>query len=60
MREQAAKRSLENLTIGPVLSWNNDQIREHLNAILELDGTEVLFGGAPLKNHTIPDVYGAW
>ena len=60
MRDQAAKRSLENLTIGPVLTWNNDKIKEHLNAILELDGTEVLFGGAPLKNHTIPDIYGAW
>jgi len=60
MRDQAARRSLANLTIGPVLTWNNDKIKDHMDAILELEGTEVLFGGAPLKNHTIPDRYGAW
>ena len=43
-----------------MLSWNNERIKAHLDAILELDGAEVLFGGAPLKNHTIPECYGAW
>ena len=60
MRDQAAKRSLKNLTIGPVLTWNNERIKEHLDAIMELEGAEILFGGAPLKNHSIPDCYGAW
>ena len=60
MAEQAGKRSLSNLTIGPVLTWNNDKIKAHIDAILELEGTEVLFGGAPLKNHNIPACYGAW
>ena len=58
--EQAAKRSHKDLTIGPVLTWNNEQIKAHLDAVLELDGAEVLFGGTPLKNHTIPSCYGSW
>lgn len=48
------------MTIGPVLSWNNERIKEHLDAILELDGAKILFGGVPLKNHTIPSCYGSW
>lgn len=60
MKEQASRRNLKNLTVGPVLSWNNESIKAHLDAILELDGAEVLFGGAPLKNHSIPECYGAW
>lgn len=45
MAEQAGRRSLDNLTIGPVLTWNNERIKEHLDAVLELEGAEVLFGG---------------
>ena len=60
MAEQAGRRSLKNLTIGPVLTWNNEKIKEHLDAVLELEGAEVLFGGQPLKNHSIPDCYGSW
>ena len=43
-----------------MLTWNNERIKEHLDAIMELDGAEILFGGAPLKNHKIPERYGAW
>lgn len=60
MAEQAGRRSLKNLTIGPILTWNNEKIKEHLDAVLELEGAEVLFGGQPLKNHSIPDCYGSW
>ena len=60
MKEQAERRSLSDLTIGPVLTWDNEKIKAHLDAVLELDGAEVLFGGAPLKNHSIPSCYGAW
>lgn len=31
-----------------------------MDAILELDGAKILFGGKPLKNHQIPSQYGAW
>lgn len=51
---------MENLTIGPVLTWTNDRIQAHQNAILELEGAKLLTGGKPLKNHSIPAIYGAW
>jgi len=54
MAEQAGKRSLKDLTVGPVLTWNNEMIKAHLDAILELDGSKILFGGVPLTGHTIP------
>lgn len=38
MEEQASKRSLDDLTVGPVLTWSNEQIQAHLDAVLELDG----------------------
>jgi len=60
MAAQAAKRSLKDLTIGPVLSWSNEKIKAHLDAILELDGAKILFGGKPLTGHTIPAIYGSW
>lgn len=44
----AAKRSVENGTIGPVLTWNNEKIKAHIDNILELEGAKLLFGGKPL------------
>ena len=58
--ELAARRSLQDLTIGPVLTWNNAQIAGHIDAVLTVDGTELLFGGKPLTGHSIPDCYGAY
>jgi 1-pyrroline-5-carboxylate dehydrogenase len=60
MKTQASKRNLDNFTVGPVLSWNNEKIKAHLDAILELDGSKLLWGGAPLKNNTIPACYGSF
>lgn len=60
MAEQAGKRSLKDLTVGPVLTWNNEMIKAHLDAILELDGSKILFGGVPLTGHSIPKQYGSW
>lgn len=60
MKSQAGKRGLDNLTCGPVLTWNNDRIKAHIDACLELDGAEIIFGGNPLKNHKIPAMYGAY
>ena len=31
-----------------------------MDSILELEGAEILFGGNPLKNHNIPECYGAF
>ena len=38
MANQAAKRTLNNLTNVPVMTWNNDQINDHVKKLLELDG----------------------
>lgn len=55
----AARRSLDDLSLGPVLTWNNDQMHEHINKIAAIPGAELLFGGRPLEGHTIPACYGA-
>jgi len=56
----AARRNLDNLSIGPVLTWNNGRIRAHIDAVLAVPGAELLFGGTPLTGHRIPDCYGAY
>lgn len=32
---------------------------EHINNLLQISGSKLLFGGEPLENHSIPLVYGA-
>ena len=27
---------------------------------MELEGAKIIFGGLPIKKHSIPDCYGAW
>ena len=56
----ANNRTLDNLTIGPILSWNNSQIQAHVDKVLEIEGSQLLFGGKPLTNHNIPSCYGAY
>lgn len=59
MKELAARRKLEDLTIGPVLTWSTKDILAHVKQLCTIPGAKLLFGGKPLENHTIPDVYGA-
>ncbi len=56
----AKRRSLADLTVGPVLSWSNDQISAHVAAVMKVPGAELLFGGTTLSDHNIPDCYGAY
>ena len=56
----AARRSLDNLSIGPVLTWSNKDIQAHVDACLAVPGAELMFGGKPLEGHSIPDRYGAY
>jgi 1-pyrroline-5-carboxylate dehydrogenase len=58
--ELASRRSLEDLTNGPVLTWTNEQIQEHIDAALAVPGAELMFGGSPLTGHEIPPRYGAY
>ena len=56
----AGKRRLDNLTLGPVLSWTNPRIQAHIDGLLAIKGAKLLFGGKPLSGHSIPDCYGAF
>ena len=58
--ELAARRNLDDLTVGPVLTWTDAQIQRHIDAVLAVEGTELLFGGKPLEGHSIPSCYGAY
>lgn len=55
----AARRKLEDLTVGPVLTVTTEAMLEHMNNLLQIPGSKVLFGGKALENHTIPSIYGA-
>jgi len=59
MRQKAAGRKLQDLTIGPVLTWTTPKLMAHVERLLEIPGAKVLFGGKPLEGHTIPECYGA-
>lgn len=58
--ELAGRRKLADLTVGPVLSWTNERIQAHVDGLLTIPGSELMFGGAPLEDHSIPSCYGAW
>ena len=54
----AGKRNLNDLTIGPTLSVNNEDIFNHMEMILDLPGTKLLFGGEVFESN-IPEIYGS-
>jgi 1-pyrroline-5-carboxylate dehydrogenase len=60
LAELAGRRGLDNLSLGPVLTWPNERIREHVEAMLSIPGAQLLCGGKPLDGHDIPEVYGAF
>ncbi|VAH09840.1 unnamed protein product [Triticum turgidum subsp. durum] len=60
MKKLSERRKLEDLTIGPVLTVTTATMIEHMNNLLKIPGSEVLFGGEPLENHSIPEIYGAF
>ena len=59
LAQRAASRNLDDLTIGPVLTWTTDDMLKHVQKILAIPDSRLLFGGNPLKNHIIPLQYGA-
>lgn len=38
----------------------NEKFKAHLDAVLALDGAELMWGGEPLTGHSIPEYYGAY
>ncbi|MCD7468947.1 hypothetical protein HAX54_007504 [Datura stramonium] len=59
MTELAARRKLDDLTIGPVLTVTTETMLDHAKKLLEIPGSRLLFGGEALENHSIPTIYGA-
>ena len=59
LQKLASKRKLDDLDIGPILTWNNEELLDHMDAILKIPGSKCLFGGEELKNHSIPSIYGS-
>lgn len=59
IREMAAERSLDDLTVGPSLTVTTKRVLEHTQRLLMIPGASLLFGGKEIANHNIPDQYGA-
>lgn len=59
MRENVSKRSLKDLTLGPILTNSTKDFLDHTNKLASLPGAEILWGGKELQNHKIPEKYGA-
>jgi len=58
---QAAKRTLKDTTIGPILTWTNEAIQAHVDDICAIPGASLAFGGkAAAEPHSIPDCYGSY
>lgn len=59
LKALAERRKLEDLTVGPVLTVTTEHMLAHVKRLLEIPGAKLLFGGEPLENHSIPEIYGA-
>lgn len=59
LKQLAARRKLEDLTLGPVLSWTTERMLAHVEATSGIKGGRLLFGGKALTGHRIPSRYGA-
>ncbi|PHU15464.1 hypothetical protein BC332_16669 [Capsicum chinense] len=59
MAEFAARRKLDDLTVGPVLTVTTEAMLDHAKKLLQIPGSRLLFGGEALQNHSIPEIYGA-
>mmetsp|Transcript_9644 Transcript_9644/g.13502 ORF Transcript_9644/g.13502 Transcript_9644/m.13502 type:complete len:563 (+) Transcript_9644:145-1833(+) len=56
----AKRRNLEELTNVPVLTVNTETGMKHIEDLMKINGTRIIFGGKPLNNKNIPACYGAW
>jgi len=61
LKDQAAKRSLKDLTCSPVLTWSTDKIQAHVDMMMQIPGAKLEFGGRAIaEEHSIPAQYGAY
>jgi 1-pyrroline-5-carboxylate dehydrogenase len=59
IRTLAAKRRLQDLTIGPVLTVTTADLLKHTERLASIPGASLVCGGKELKGHSIPPQYGA-
>lgn len=45
IKELAARRKLDDLTVGPVISWDNKKIKNHIDKVAAIKGAKIAFGG---------------
>jgi 1-pyrroline-5-carboxylate dehydrogenase len=60
LKDLAARRTVDDLTVGPILSWTNEKIKAHIDRLLAIPGARIEFGGKELTGHSIPAVYGSY
>ena len=62
IKRLAERRTLKDLTVGPVLTVTNERFLAHVHALLEIPGASLAFGGEllPASEHRIPPCYGSW
>jgi 1-pyrroline-5-carboxylate dehydrogenase len=59
IKANASRRTLNDLSVAPVLTWTTEAFLLHTNKLAKIPGAKVLFGGKELANHKIPAKYGA-
>ncbi|KAL7565046.1 hypothetical protein ACA910_020754 [Epithemia clementina (nom. ined.)] len=59
IKNNAAKRTLDDFSVGPTLTVTTKAFLDHTKRLASIPGAEVLFGGRELENHKIPSKYGA-
>ncbi len=61
IKDLAKNRSYKEGTLSPVLTWTNNMITNHVDNVLKIPGSQLLFGGVPVtEQHGIPEVYGSF
>ena len=59
LKANASTRSLDDLSVAPVLTQTTESILGHADKLLSIPGAKLLFGGKELRDHNIPTCYGA-
>jgi len=59
IKSNAEKRSIDDLTVGPTLTVTTKDVLDHIDRLLTIPGSRLVFGGKELDNHMIPSIYGA-
>lgn len=61
IKELAENRSYKKGTLSPIMTLNNQTISNHIDNVLKIPGSQILFGGKPVTEmHSIPECYGSF